>query len=85
MTENIPKLSIGLRLALFKEKGVLMGNKGLCITCLFDKGCVFPRKTPVLFCEEFSDYQQRVKAANYCCDAKSRTNCSEQETAESSE
>jgi hypothetical protein len=34
-----------------------MKNKGLCITCVHDKECRFPRKFPVLQCEEFSNYE----------------------------
>lgn len=33
-----------------------MQNKGLCISCINDKGCSFPRSFPVLQCEEFNDY-----------------------------
>ncbi|MCM8780265.1 MAG: hypothetical protein NC914_03895 [Candidatus Omnitrophica bacterium] len=33
-----------------------MKDKGLCNTCAYAKGCVFPTKFPVLECEEFSDY-----------------------------
>ena len=32
-----------------------MEKKGLCITCVHDRDCTFPRKFPVLQCEEFSD------------------------------
>jgi hypothetical protein len=32
-----------------------MENKGLCITCVHDKECMFIRKFPVLQCEEFSN------------------------------
>ena len=32
-----------------------MEKKGLCITCVYDKTCVFSRRFPVLQCEEFSD------------------------------
>lgn len=31
-----------------------MLNRGLCITCTFDKTCVFSRHFPVLYCEEFN-------------------------------
>jgi hypothetical protein len=37
-----------------------MENKGLCISCVNDRGCSFPRIFPVLQCEEFSDYCPRV-------------------------
>ena len=30
-----------------------MLKKGLCITCVHDSDCSFPRKFPVLQCEEF--------------------------------
>jgi hypothetical protein len=30
-----------------------MKKKGLCSVCLNDKSCTFPRKFPVLQCEEF--------------------------------
>jgi len=30
-----------------------MENKGLCSACVNDEGCTFPRKFPVLQCEEF--------------------------------
>jgi len=36
-----------------------MKNKGLCITCVNDKGCAFSRKFPVLQCEEFTNYESR--------------------------
>lgn len=29
-------------------------KKGLCVTCINDKGCTFPRKFPVWQCEEFT-------------------------------
>ncbi|MDD5566404.1 MAG: hypothetical protein PHG31_05905 [Candidatus Omnitrophica bacterium] len=32
-----------------------MENKGLCVSCVYDKTCTFNRKFPVLQCEEFSD------------------------------
>jgi len=37
-----------------------MDKKGLCSTCLNDKECSFPRKTPVLQCEEFNDYEPKT-------------------------
>lgn len=33
-----------------------MVRKGLCISCVNDKTCAFPRKFPVWQCEEFSDF-----------------------------
>jgi len=41
-----------------------MENKGLCLTCVFDKKCIFFRKFPVLQCEEFSDYEPIAKKIN---------------------
>lgn len=32
----------------------IMNKKGLCTTCINDKGCCFPRKTVVWYCKEFS-------------------------------
>jgi hypothetical protein len=31
-----------------------MDKKGLCVTCSHDKDCDFPRKFPVLQCEELN-------------------------------
>lgn len=31
-----------------------MKGRGLCSTCVHDKDCTFPRRFPVLLCEEFS-------------------------------
>lgn len=30
-----------------------MESKGLCKTCVHDKGCSFPRRFPIYLCEEF--------------------------------
>jgi hypothetical protein len=38
-----------------------MENKGLCDNCVNDKGCTFPRKFPVLQCEEFDDREPLVE------------------------
>jgi hypothetical protein len=38
-----------------------MEKKGLCHTCVNDKGCTFPRKFPVLQCEEFAEGEVLVK------------------------
>lgn len=38
-----------------------MVKRGLCSTCVHDKGCTFPRKFPVLQCEEFSTEEQESK------------------------
>lgn len=40
-----------------------MENKGLCSTCNADKTCVFPRRFPVLQCEEFNDHVNRKRSA----------------------
>ena len=31
-----------------------MESKGICSTCVSDADCTFPRKFPVIQCEEFS-------------------------------
>ena len=31
-----------------------MNDKGLCLTCAYDKRCLFPRKYPIFECDEFS-------------------------------
>ena len=36
-----------------------MERKGLCSTCVNDKECTFPRKFPVLQCEEFTGFEPR--------------------------
>lgn len=38
-----------------------MEKKGLCDTCVNDKGCAFLRKFPVLECEEFDNCQPMYK------------------------
>ena len=40
-----------------------MEKKGLCITCVWDKTCVFSRRFPVLQCEEFSNDGLRARSA----------------------
>mgnify|MGYP001118301026 CR=1 FL=1 len=43
-----------------------MEKKGLCSTCVNDEGCTFPRKFPVLQCEEFEVFKpkpEKVKKA----------------------
>ena len=35
-----------------------MERKGLCETCVSDKGCIFQGKFPVLECEEFDDREK---------------------------
>ena len=44
-----------------------MVKKGLCITCVHDSDCSFPRKFPVLQCEEF-----------YCGEPKSQDSLKKQ-------
>jgi len=40
-----------------------MEKKGLCSTCVNDADCNFPRKFPVLQCEEFEGFSpKRAKA-----------------------
>ena len=34
-----------------------MEKKGLCSTCVNDKQCTFPRRFPVLQCEEFEGFK----------------------------
>ncbi len=36
-----------------------MSEKGLCSSCVNDKGCTFPRKFPVLQCEEFTGFEPK--------------------------
>lgn len=38
-----------------------MVKKGLCETCVNDKDCAFPRKFPVLQCEEFDDREPLIE------------------------
>ena len=38
-----------------------MEKKGLCITCINDRECTFPRRFPVLECEEFTNKESDVK------------------------
>jgi len=38
-----------------------MEKKGLCQTCVNDKDCSFPRRFPVLQCEEFQDREPLFK------------------------
>jgi hypothetical protein len=37
-----------------------MEKKGLCQTCVNDKACTFPRRFPVLQCEEFEEHEPVV-------------------------
>ena len=34
-----------------------MEKKGLCSTCLHEKYCTFPRRFPVLQCDEFDGFE----------------------------
>lgn len=36
-----------------------MEKKGLCVTCVEDKNCAFPRRFPVLHCEEFTNHEPK--------------------------
>lgn len=56
-----------------------MENRGLCNTCVSEKGCVFPRKFPVLQCEEFSNYFTCAKVARH---TKSKATVSSSEATE---
>lgn len=63
-----------------------MAKKELCITCSYDKDCTFPRRFPVLQCEEFSDYQPTaVKARGNAlkCSRRRENRCTDTETTES--
>lgn len=42
-----------------------MEKRGLCSTCINEKGCIFPKQPTVWQCEEFSDYVKQKKAV--CC------------------
>ncbi|MCK4326310.1 hypothetical protein KAW55_06095 [bacterium] len=37
-----------------------MKKKGLCSTCVNDKGCTFPRRFPVWQCEEFTGFEPKL-------------------------
>lgn len=36
-----------------------MKKKGLCGSCVNDRQCTFPRKFPVVQCEEFTGYEPK--------------------------
>jgi len=38
-----------------------MENKGLCSSCVHDADCSFPRKFPVLQCEEFESSEPKLE------------------------
>jgi len=63
-----------------------MKGKGLCITCVHDKSCIFTKSPPVLQCEEFNDYESvktmpvKTKAA-----VRQKKTQSDEEETESSE
>jgi hypothetical protein len=42
-----------------QKEVIIMQRKGLCITCINDKTCTFPRRFPVIQCEEFTGYDPR--------------------------
>ena len=63
-----------------------MQNKGLCVTCSYDETCSFPRRFPVLQCEEFSDNEPTAKITNSSaekCSKRRETRCVDTETTES--
>jgi hypothetical protein len=65
-----------------------MGKKGLCVTCVNDKDCTFPRRFPVLQCEEFSGYKPAARINNSSavkCSKRRETRCVDIETTESFE
>ena len=37
--------------------------RGICTICVSDKQCSFPRKFPVLECEEYSDYEPNIRGS----------------------
>ncbi len=43
--------------------------KGLCVTCNKVKTCTFPKKRPVLTCEEFEGYP-KIPVISFCQTAK---------------
>jgi hypothetical protein len=40
-----------------------MLNKGLCLSCDNEKGCIFAKRFPVLECEEFSQGKKEKTTA----------------------
>jgi len=40
-----------------------MEKKGLCDTCVNDKGCTLRSRFPILQCEEFTDSNRKVTKA----------------------
>lgn len=42
-----------------------MEKKGLCMTCISDKTCSFPRKFPVIICEEFGIITRETNSRKY--------------------
>ncbi len=42
-----------------------MENKGLCSTCVHDPSCTFPRKFPVLYCEEFTTKRAKTDKGKF--------------------
>ncbi len=52
-----------------------MEKRALCITCVNEKGCIFPKQPLVWQCEEFSDYtpglgkiKQLKRKEIFCCE-----------------
>jgi hypothetical protein len=43
--------------------GMFVKKRGLCNTCTNDKTCTFPRRFPVIQCEEFTGYEPRPTKA----------------------
>jgi len=37
-----------------------MEKKGLCSACVNGKGCTFPRRFPIVQCEEFSGFKPKL-------------------------
>jgi len=63
-----------------------MVKKGLCVTCVNDKDCIFSRRFPVLQCEEFSDNEPTAEITNSSaakCSKRRETRCVDTETTES--
>jgi len=41
-----------------------MEKKGLCMTCIKFKECIFPKKFPVWECDEFRDGKSRARCSH---------------------
>jgi len=55
-----------------------MEKKGLCISCVNDKDCIFSLKPPVWECEEHSFGQVKVTVARNKCGAVPESESSEE-------